>query len=168
MIVQRIIGENSTDSTNIPYISLPVRPLYIYKIEEVGSDLLRTLLRVFGSFPVPTVLCVQVYREVAATMARMHSIALPPARRVPGVGAAPGDHGPGVDLPPPPRLPLPRRGHGGAPHPPPAGAGGQHAQLREDTLDLLTLHYKPCDTCWPDRHPGDQPGHQLQPRGVRS
>ena len=39
MIVQRIIGENSIDSTNIPYIWLPVRPLYICKIEEVGSDL---------------------------------------------------------------------------------------------------------------------------------
>ena len=39
MIVQQIIGENSTVSTNIPYISLPVRPLYICKIEEVGSDL---------------------------------------------------------------------------------------------------------------------------------
>ena len=39
MIVQRIIGENSIDSTNIPYISLPVRPLYMCKIEEGGSDL---------------------------------------------------------------------------------------------------------------------------------
>ncbi len=48
MIVQHIIGENSTDSTNIPYILLPVRPLYICKIEEVGSDLPAWLLLHLG------------------------------------------------------------------------------------------------------------------------